>query len=225
MQDLIKQEQFEIEILELLSNKRILNQLIFTGGTMMRLCWGLKRFSVDLDFWTLKRLSEKKLFDQIKTLLSQNYILRDSANKFNTMLFEIKSKNYPRSLKIEIRKDVKKVSTEWAIAYSKHAQSQVFLQVVSQRDMMGAKIEAFLKRREIRDIFDIEFLLKKGVSLEAPPQSLKSLLLALDNLTAQDYKVKLGSLLEAEERPYYQSENFEIAKQAIQDKIKTSGVY
>jgi len=52
MQDLIKLEQFEIEVLERLKDGRFL----------------------------------------------------DAENKFYTMLFEIKSKNYPRSLKIEIRK-------------------------------------------------------------------------------------------------------------------------
>jgi predicted nucleotidyltransferase component of viral defense system len=51
MQDLIKQEQFEIEVLDRLKSGRFLDNLIFTGGTMLRLCYGLNRFSVDLDFW------------------------------------------------------------------------------------------------------------------------------------------------------------------------------
>ncbi|MCX7991875.1 MAG: nucleotidyl transferase AbiEii/AbiGii toxin family protein, partial [Proteobacteria bacterium] len=49
MQDLVKQEHFEIEVLDRLKSGKLLDSLIFTGGTMLRLCYGLNRFSVDLD--------------------------------------------------------------------------------------------------------------------------------------------------------------------------------
>lgn len=61
MQDLIKQEHFEIEVLEHLNSKRLLTNLVFTGGTMLRLCWGLARYSVDLDFWVTKSLDFRKI--------------------------------------------------------------------------------------------------------------------------------------------------------------------
>lgn len=38
---------------------------------------------------------------------------------------------------------------------------------------MKAKIEAFLSRKEIRDVFDIEFLLKKGINLDISASVLK----------------------------------------------------
>jgi predicted nucleotidyltransferase component of viral defense system len=59
MQDLIKQEQFEIEVLDRLQSGRFLDRLIFGGGTMLRLCFGLDRYSVDLDFWLLNKNREK----------------------------------------------------------------------------------------------------------------------------------------------------------------------
>ena len=54
MQDLIKQEQFELEVLDRLKSGRFLDRLVFGGGTMLRLCFGLDRYSVDLDFWLLR---------------------------------------------------------------------------------------------------------------------------------------------------------------------------
>ncbi|MGC9070395.1 MAG: nucleotidyl transferase AbiEii/AbiGii toxin family protein [Elusimicrobiales bacterium] len=54
MQDIIRHEQFEMEVLEKLHNSKILDGLVFTGGTMLRLCYGLDRHSVGLDFWILK---------------------------------------------------------------------------------------------------------------------------------------------------------------------------
>jgi len=215
MQDLIKQEQFEMEVLEKLNSCQLLSALVFGGGTMLRLCFGLNRFSVDLDFWLTKKLDKNKLFNKLKSCLSQDYAIKDSVNKFYTLLFEIKSKNYPRSLKIEIRKESKKIKTETAIAYSQHSNSQVFLRVVSPKEMMAAKIDAFIERKEIRDAFDMEFLLQKGIRLEAPDKKLKLILKRLTALKKSDYQVKLGSLLEEGQRLYYQRNNFKILKEAI----------
>jgi predicted nucleotidyltransferase component of viral defense system len=222
MRDLVKQEQFELEILERLNSKKFLNKLVFGGGTMLRLCFGLNRFSVDLDFWIMKDIDTKRLFKELKEYLSNFYILKDATNKFYTLLFEIKSKDYPRSLKIEIRKEKKKIKTEQVIAYSKYANTQVFLKVISLEEMMKAKIEAFLGRKEIRDVFDIEFLLKKGVDIDASSQTLRKIFKGIDSLNKRDYAVKLGSLLEEGQRNYYVNENFKILKSAIEEKIRKS---
>ena len=56
-------------------------------------------------------------------------------------------------------KGVEKVKTEFSIAYSRYSNIQVLLRRPSLQKIMSSKIEAFL--REIRDVFDIEFLLKK----------------------------------------------------------------
>jgi hypothetical protein len=119
VQDLIKQEQFELEVLNRLNSKKLLNSLVLGGGTMLRLCFGLNRFSVDLDFWMVKPADKTKLFKELKKYLGQFYRIEDCANKFYTLLFEIRSKDYPRSLKIEIRKDLKKIKYEQVIAYSR----------------------------------------------------------------------------------------------------------
>ena len=215
MQDLIKQEQFEIEVLDRLNTKRFLNNLVFSGGTMMRLCWGLDRFSVDLDFWVTKEIDFRILYNDYKKELSEYYRISDSANKFKTILFELKSPDYPRSLKIEIRKEPKKIKSVSAIAYSKHSNIQVMLKTVSLEDMMKAKIQAFLSRKEIRDIYDIEFLFKRGIPIEAEKENLRAILDGIDKLTKNDYSVKLGSLLEMNQRKYYSEKNFIILKRQI----------
>jgi len=215
MQDLIKQEKFELEVLERLNSKKLLNSLVFGGGTMLRLCFGLDRFSVDLDFWVGKGFNKKKLFDRLRGCLAEFYTVTDSADKFYTLLFEIKSKDYPRCLKIEIRKEKKSIITEQAIAYSKYSNIQVLLRIISLKEMMGAKIAALLDRKEIRDAFDIEFLLKKGVKLNESPKTLQAMLKEINSFTKNDYSVKLGSLLEPGQRKYYSTESFKILKAAI----------
>jgi len=216
---LVAQEQFEIEVLEQLNRKRFLDKIIFGGGTMLRLCYGLHRFSVDLDFWIVKKTDAQKLYRDIKNYLGQIYTVTDAQNKYYTILFEIKSKNYPRRLKIEIRKEKKDIISEKAIAYSAYSNTQVLLNTVSLNDMMISKIQAFTERKEIRDIFDIEFLYKKGVKLPDDKPALNQLLSIINKLTKKDYTVKLGSIVSADQRKYYTQENFKIIKLAIKEKL------
>jgi len=215
MQDFVKQEQFELEVLDRMNSARILKGLIFGGGTMLRLCHGLNRFSVDLDFWATGKMNSGALFKDLKILLASAYSVTDAADKFNTLLFEVRSKNYPRLLKIEIRKEVKKVTEEQSIAFSKYSNTQVLLSTVSLKDMMAAKIEALLSRKEIRDAFDMEFLLKKGIVIEVPPEKRERARSVIASFTKKDYTSKLGSLLDEEERKYYSSENFKILIDAL----------
>jgi predicted nucleotidyltransferase component of viral defense system len=212
VQDLRKQEQFEIEVLDRLNSGSFLKDMVFTGGTMLRLCYGLDRYSVDLDFWVIKEIDFRKLFRDMKEFLAGYYKINDSANKFYSILFELKSPAYPRMLKLEIRKESKRIKTEPAIAYSSHANTQVMLKTASLPDMMKAKIRAFLNRNEVRDVYDIEFLFKKGIFLDADRKTLSSLLAGIGKLTRKDYSVKLGSLLESEQRKYYTAKNFRILK-------------
>ncbi|OQX85573.1 MAG: hypothetical protein B6D55_07240 [Candidatus Omnitrophica bacterium 4484_70.2] len=221
MQDLIKQEQFELEVLERLNSGRFLTYLVFGGETMLRLCFGLNRFSADLDFWLIKKIDTSKLFGDLKKYLNQFYTIKDCANKFYTLLFELKSSSYRRSLKIEIRKKPKKIKTESAIAYSPYSNIQVFLKVVSLEDMMQAKINSLIDRKEIRDAFDIEFLFKKGINLSSSSQILRKLIEVIESFNQKDYKVKLASLLLEKERKYYIKENFKILRLAIQEKLNS----
>lgn len=211
MRDLIMQELFELEVLDRLNSGKFLTQIIFGGGTMLRLCHGLERFSVDLDFWVIKDLGPE-FFENMKGYLAKHYDIKDSAEKFYTILFELRSPDYPRSLKLEIRRKVKKIHVEQVIAYSKYANTQVFLKAVSLSDMMESKFEAFLDRQEIRDVFDMEFLFKRGVPLEASVDTLREVLRLINAFPRRDYTVKLGSLLEKEQRKYYSAENFKILK-------------
>lgn len=220
MQNLIKQEQFEIEVLNFLNTHRFLSKLVFCGGTMLRLCYGLNRFSIDLDFWLLKKIDVNKLFESIKDCLRQSYVITDAMNKFWTILYEIKSPEYPRSLKIEIRKTKKKIKLEKAIAFSKYANYQVLVNVPSLQDMMNEKIDAFLTRKEIRDLFDIEFLFKKGVELPKGKEILREVSNLIAKLPKRDYSVKLGSLLEENGRRYYINENFKLLKLNLEEKLK-----
>jgi hypothetical protein len=97
----------------------------------------------------------------------------------------------------------------------------VYVKTASLKELMNMKMKAFLSRKEIRDIFDIEFLIKKGVALDLPDDVLKSVLNGINSFDKNDYRVKLGQLLEPNERRYYTAENFKILKTAIREKVSS----
>lgn len=215
MQDLIKQEQFEIEVIDRMNSGRLLAPLVFVGGSMLRLCYGLNRYSVDLDFWYDGRTSPDRFFEKCKDFLGRYYSFRDTQNKFYMILFELKSKSYPGALKIEIRKERKDFRTEDAIAFSRYSNLQIMTKVATLEDIMRSKVEALLDRNEIRDCFDIEFLYKKGISLPGEQLVKEKLIRKVDAFTQKDYRVKLGSILPPTERKYYIANGFKILKNAL----------
>jgi len=223
MQALQDLEVFEIEVLELLNSIKVLDKLYFGGGTMLRLCHNLNRYSTDLDFWLDKKEDSKAIFLTIKKALSDNYKLIDSANKKFTLLFEIKTPSVNRSLKIEIRKE--QIDFEWErkITFSKYAHKQVMIKGLTLKQMMRNKIDALLSRKLIRDAFDIEFLLMRGVDIPSDKSNLRSVLQIINNFKNQEYKVTLGSILEEQDRKYYLENRFRFLKEELKKSLNSFG--
>ncbi len=223
MQALQDLEVFEIEVLELLNSIKVLDKLYFGDETMLRLCHNLNRYSTDLDFWLDKKKDSKAIFLTIKKALSDNYKLIDSANKKFTLLFEIKTPSVNRSLKIEIRKE--QIDFEWErkIAFSKYAHKQVMIKGLTLKQMMRNKIDALLSRKLIRDAFDIEFLLMRGIEIPSDKSKLENALQIINNFKEQEYKVILGSILEEKARKFYLENRFKFLKEELKKSLNSFG--
>ncbi len=191
-----------------MNSSKLLDPLVFGGGTMLRLCHELNRYSVDLDFWFLKKTDEKEYFDSLKKTLSGRYELTDAWIKHHTILFEFRSKNYPMRLKIEIRKGISVCDWQEKIAFSKYGTRQVLLKAHTMEQTMKNKIAAALDRKEMRDFFDIEFLARRGIAIEADKITAGKLIDIIKGFKDNDYKTKLGGLLEPDYRKYYIDNKF-----------------
>lgn len=209
MEELRKHEIFEIEVLEKLKNNGLLEPLVFGGGTMFRLCYELNRYSTDLDFWFIKKVKPKAYFKEAEKILGRDYELTDAWIKFYTILFELRSKTYPKRLKIEIRKERTKCDFQERIAFSKYSTKQVILKVHTLQQSLKNKIQAALQRRDIRDCFDLEFLLRQGVVLDISADKRRKLKKLTLSFKDKDYRVWLGSMLEMDTRKYYIDNKFE----------------
>jgi len=219
MNDLIQQEIFEIELLAWLKNKGFLRNMIFGGGTMLRLCYNLRRYSVALDFWTYRIDKIDEFFIKLREAFKKDYDLTDAQNKYYTLLFEIKKPPYPRKLKIEIRKENKESDFQEKIAYSPHSNQQVLLKSFTLGQMMKNKIGALLDRKEIRDAFDIDFLLRRKINFSANYEELKKIKEIIKGFKKRDYYVTLGSLLDDDTREYYKKDNFTYLLGIINEKL------
>jgi len=220
MDVLERQEIFEIEVLDRMKSARMLDTLVFGGGTMLRLCHELNRYSVDLDFWFIKKTEDKTFFNALQKIFQQDYELTDAEIRHHTLLFEIRSPRYPKRLKIEIRKEVKDCDFQDSIAFSKFSTWQVILRTHTIEQTMKNKCAAFFDRREIRDCFDIEFLLRRGIPLpELGHDAFIEFKEKLLRFKEKDFKVKLGSILESNIRKYYIENGFSYLQEKIEEKI------
>lgn len=219
MQTLQNLEKLEIEILELFNSIKVLDYLYFGGGTMLRLCHNLNRYSTDLDFWLDKKSDPKSIYTKCKGSLSAAYQLTDSANKKFTILFEIKVPAINRKLKIEIRKEQTNYDWERKIAFSRFTNKQVLVKALTLDQMMNNKIEALISRKVIRDAFDLEFLLMRGVEFPNDKAKLSKALQIINDFKEQEYKVTLGSILEEKERRFYLENKFKLLKEELTKSI------
>jgi predicted nucleotidyltransferase component of viral defense system len=209
MDILSRHEMFEIEVLDGLKSAKLLEHLVFGGGTMLRLCHELNRYSVDLDFWFARKVSQKALFDKLQAILARKYEITDAQMKRYTLLVELRAAGYPKRLKIEIRREEKDFEVRNTIAFSRFSTRQVLLRTHTLAQTMRNKVAALLNRGEVRDGFDIEFMLRRGAHL--PPVSardVKALRERVAGFSARDFKVKLGSIVDPDTRLYYTENRF-----------------
>jgi predicted nucleotidyltransferase component of viral defense system len=126
--DILNQHEiFEMEVLNMMNSNRLLDPLVFGGGSMLRLCHELNRYSVDLDFWFIKDIQQDDFFEKITLTVKKDYEITDKQKKHFTLLLELRSSKYPRRLKIKIRRKVEECDYQEKIAFSKFSTKQVLL--------------------------------------------------------------------------------------------------
>jgi predicted nucleotidyltransferase component of viral defense system len=221
MDSLRKHEEFEMLVLAALNSARILPELMFGGATMLRLCHGLDRYSIDLDFHLLKSQPPAAFLTRCLGALATHFAITDAADKRNTILVELSSTQSPRKLKIEINKIRTIKSWKKEIAWSPFSSLQVLVNAVTLAEMAQMKVEALLARKEIRDAYDLEFLVKKQVHIPGDAVCFQKVLSVIQGFGRQDYSVKLGSIIEEEKRRYYIENHFRVLTTYLAERIRT----
>lgn len=208
-----------METLHALNRIKVLDSIYFGGGTMLRLCHNMNRYSTDLDFWMKSESNTALIFEKMNSEFADSFVIKDATEKLNTLIFEIRSEKSQRSLVVEIRKGQSQFQWERKIAFSPHSTIQVMVKALTLQQMMHNKVNALLDRQLIRDAFDIEFILRRGIEMDLSKDKLKRMLRLVDNFSDRDFKVSLGSLLEAKERMYYVQNRFQFLCEEIRHRL------
>lgn len=230
MSVLERHERFEIEVLEALRRARALDGVVFGGGTMLRLCHQMERYSVDLDFFLKEPKRDFSIdFERMRSATAElGCSVTDAAEKRFSWLLELRRADAPRRLKIEVRKD-----DAWArereigIAFSRFVpRLQVRLAVCSLGQMWTNKIEALRSRREIRDAYDLEFLLRRGAGRpgDLDVNALEEVRRILRGFKPADYSSRLGTLLPPKERERVVSQRLGLLAGALEQALVDRGL-
>ena len=164
----------------------------------------------------IKRTAQQKYFDNLQQALQKDYEITDAEIKHFTLLLELRSTEYPKRLKIEIRRELKECDYQNKIAFSRYSTRQVLVKAHTLEQTMKNKIQAFLDRGEIRDCYDIEFLIRRGVNLPVESdREVANLQKKIAGFKDIDFRVKLGSILEKDFRSYYNENKFSFLEEKL----------
>lgn len=161
----IVREYYEMVILQAISEAKFSKNLMFYGGTALRLAYNGIRFSEDLDFLMLKKITADELKAVLEKTCATYPILQlvEVKDKRNTLFGLVKFKHpslkHPRQIKIEISKkspkNKQRIMSELRLLSSPCSNFSPLLSTITLSSLEKAKIDAIKDRMEPRDWLDL----------------------------------------------------------------------
>ncbi len=220
-QSLIEKELLLYDILFALEQGGFLQQgLVFIGGTLLRLCYGNKRYSVDLDFCGGKDFSLAK-FAGVKKCIERHFGRRYGLEAFvkepkesGRLSLSGKVRVFPWRIAVDTRPSrpdiprqrvkleissvsaytTKPVSLLPHYAILPDGYSDFFTTAATMEEVMADKLIALpttLPWVRYRDIWDIQWMTRKGVGVRPELVSRK-----VEDNQITDYREKLDELID-----------------------------
>jgi len=150
------------ELVELLYS--IAQNLVLHGGTAIWRCYKGNRFSEDLDFYG--KLDEALFKEKLK---ERNLTIKKFKRTKNLIFSKICCNNAEVRIEINMAKYVKR---KVVAGYEKVDGSFIDVYTLSVDDLIDEKIDAYLHRRFIRDLYDIYHLVR---TFDVSPETKKKL--------------------------------------------------
>jgi predicted nucleotidyltransferase component of viral defense system len=129
---------------------------VIHGGTAIWRCYGSNRFSEDIDIYlplTLKNANFQEFLDSLKR---KGFIIQ-KFKKTNNSIFA-KFSYYDAIIRLEaVFKNVKNFVTK---RFEMSDGTFILVKTLKPEEIIKEKILAYLKRRKVRDLYDIFFLLR-----------------------------------------------------------------
>jgi len=193
----IVREEYEMILLNSIFQSSFGKDLVFRGGTVLRLAYGSPRYSDDLDFSQIKEINEKIFKDWCVKIAKKNTSLKliEVLQKYYTLFanFQINDSSLERSINIKVEISCRK--TKW-VKNQNYILSQLFSQVTPITVLAQVATLPQIKKEKqsisplrIRDIFDLWFIgqkLKEQVSMDFSGFSIREIKQDLHKLLPQE---------------------------------------
>ncbi|MBI2632188.1 nucleotidyl transferase AbiEii/AbiGii toxin family protein [Candidatus Pacearchaeota archaeon] len=170
------EKDYLLDLILLSISKRTKNELVFKGGTSLFKFYKLDRFSEDLDFTLKKELDIDKLLNEIIIDLRAFGVdveIKEKKKAYNSFLNTLRimgplfngNQNSLASVRIDINIKSSIIIEPFFGKYeSLYPDIPSFsLCVMDEKEILVEKIRAILTRNYARDLYDLNFLLRKGV--------------------------------------------------------------
>lgn len=210
-------EYLQLTILDFLSTTRYIENIVFIGGTNLRLVKGIDRFSEDLDF-DCKNFSKEEFMEMTTAILhflhrsGMRVEVRDRENKrltafrrnfhFPELLFELGlSGHKDERFLIKVESEDQQVNYQSRMAHIKGCGFFFPFPVPTDEVLCSMKLSAMLSRQKGRDFYDAMFLLgqtKPDYSFLADKLGIHN----LDQLKTETDKILSGVNLKLKKRDF-----------------------
>lgn len=173
------EKDYLLDVLLLIISGETKDELVFKGGTCLHKFYGLGRFSEDADFTAVKDLDVDLLLKKSIARINDFGIecnLKKKKEPYNSVLttFAIKGPLYTGderticSLRMDINlKSSIDLQPEYKVYSSYFPEIPNFgLLVMREEEILAEKVRAITTRDNARDLYDLWFLMKKGVPVD-----------------------------------------------------------
>ncbi|TRZ54956.1 nucleotidyl transferase AbiEii/AbiGii toxin family protein [archaeon] len=173
------EKDYLIEIALLSISRNTKDELVFKGGTCLYKFHKLDRFSEDIDFTAKKEIDVdgllKKITDDLASFGIEAHV-KDKKKAFNSVMITIKAKGHLyngdaktfASIGVDINLkssvDLEPVLAKYSPLYTDIPSFSLL--VMREEEILAEKIRAIMSRTKARDVYDLWFLLKKGVKFD-----------------------------------------------------------
>lgn len=147
---------------------------MFKGGTALTKCYGFDRFSEDLDFTAIKKKDfEKTISSGLKKFFLEFETEKESYKNSLKLIYRIQGPlyinqktslckvilNFSLREQTELKPEIKRIGL--------HVEEIPFFDaiVMSEEEILAEKTRALITRNKARDLYDLYYLIKKGVNI------------------------------------------------------------
>ena len=171
----IIRENAEIAFLDKLGHSNFAEKLIFYGGTSLRLSFGSPRFSEDMDFLMINKITETSLKNLLTDMSAENpgFSLKDIKEKRNTLFALLNivhsSLKHPLNIKIEISRKKNGIKAEYVPLSSPCSNLTPIILTAGIHSMEKLKTNAIRQRTDAKDWFDLWYITRYLKKPFVPP--------------------------------------------------------